>query len=81
LYLALYWAQALAAQDADKELQAVFVPVAKQLAENEQAIVGELIKVQGAAVDLGGYYRPDPVKAVQVMRPSAAFNAVIDGLL
>jgi isocitrate dehydrogenase len=80
-YLALYWAQALAAQDTDKELQAVFVPVARQLAENEQAIVGELIKVQAAAVDIGGYYRPDRVKTEQVMRPSTAFNTVIDGLL
>jgi isocitrate dehydrogenase len=79
-YLALYWAQALAAQDTDRELQAAFAPVARQLAENEQAIVDELIRVQGVAVDIGGYYRPDRVKAAQVMRPSAAMNAVIDNL-
>jgi isocitrate dehydrogenase len=79
-YLALYWAQALAAQNTDRELQAVFAPVAKQLAENEQAIVGEFIKVQGAAVDIGGYYRPDRAKAAQVMRPSKTMNTVIDSL-
>jgi len=79
-YLALYWAQALAAQDQDKELQAVFAPVARQLAENEQAIVDELIKVQGVAVDIGGYYRPDRAQAAQVMRPSKTMNAVIDNL-
>ena len=79
-YLALYWAQALAAQESDKELQAVFAPVAQELAEQEQVIVDELNKGQGAPVDVGGYYRPDRVKATQVMRPSGTFNRVIDGL-
>ncbi len=79
-YLALYWAQALAAQDKDRALQAVFAPVAKQLAENEQAIVDELNRVQGSPVDTGGYYRPDPAKAARVMRPSGTLNKVIDSL-
>ena len=79
-YLALYWAQALAAQEQDKELQAVFAPVAEQLAGNEQTIVEELNKVQGGPVDIGGYYRPDRDKAAQVMRPSGTLNRVIDSL-
>ncbi|MBX9899869.1 MAG: NADP-dependent isocitrate dehydrogenase, partial [Burkholderiaceae bacterium] len=61
-YLALYWAQALAAQNDDAELKAHFTPVAKALAENEQKIVGELAAVQGNAVDIGGYYHADPAK-------------------
>ena len=79
-YLALYWAQALAAQEQDKELQAVFAPVAEQLAGNEQTIVEELNKVQGGPVDIGGYYRPDRDKAASVMRPSVTLNSVIDNL-
>jgi isocitrate dehydrogenase len=79
-YLALYWAQALAAQDKDSQLQAVFAPVAKALAENEQIILEELLKVQGATVDLGGYYRPDRAMCTSVMRPSGTFNGVIDSL-
>ena len=79
-YLALYWAQALAAQEQDKELQAVFAPVAEQLAGNEQTIVEELNKVQGGPVDIGGYYRPDREKAASVMRPSGTLNSVIDNL-
>ncbi len=59
-YLAMYWAQALAEQDADEDIQARFIPVAQQLADNEAAIVAELNAVQGAPADLGGYYRPDP---------------------
>ncbi len=77
-YLALYWAQALAAQEQNQELQTLFAPVAQQLAENEQAIVDELNKGQGRPVELGGYYRPDPAKCASVMRPSATLNAVID---
>jgi isocitrate dehydrogenase len=76
-YLALYWAQALAAQDADAELKARFEPVAKALAENEAKIVEELIAVQGTPVDIGGYYRPDMAKLSQAMRPSATFNSVL----
>ena len=79
-YLALYWAQALAAQEQDSQLQAVFVPVAEQLAGNEQTIVEELNKVQGGPVDIGGYYRPDRDKAASVMRPSGTLNSVIDNL-
>jgi isocitrate dehydrogenase len=79
-YLALYWAQALAAQAEDRELQALFAPLAKSLAANEQKIVEELKAVQGKPVDLGGYYFPDPQKATAVMRPSATFNATLDSL-
>jgi isocitrate dehydrogenase len=79
-YLALYWAQALAVQEQDKELQAVFAPVAEQLAGNEQTIVDELTKVQGGPVDIGGYYRPDREKAASVMRPSKTLNKLIDAL-
>ena len=76
-YLALYWAQALARQGEDKELQAKFAPLARALAENEQRIVAELTSVQGHPVDLGGYYKPSVDKLNAVMRPSATFNALI----
>ncbi|MDM0032895.1 NADP-dependent isocitrate dehydrogenase [Variovorax sp. J22P271] len=76
-YLALYWAQALAAQTEDKELQAHFAPLAKTLAANEQKIVDELKAVQGQPADIGGYYMPDPKKTAAVMRPSATFNAAL----
>ena len=79
-YLALYWAQELAAQQSDAELAAAFAPVAEALAANEQTIVDELIAVQGSPVDIGGYYRPDPGLVAGVMRPSQTFNAVIDAL-
>jgi len=78
-YLALYWAQALAAQDEDATLKAAFAPLAKTLAEKEAAIVAELAEVQGQAVDISGYYRPDMDKVAAVMRPSPTFNAAIDG--
>ena len=77
-YLALYWAQALAAQDQDKALQARFTKVAQALAENETVITEELLAAQGEPVDIGGYYHPDATLAEKVMRPSAAFNAIID---
>jgi isocitrate dehydrogenase len=77
-YLALYWAQALAAQRADQKLSAMFRPLAEKLAQNETKIVAELAKVQGKPVDLGGYYRPDPALAARAMRPSATLNAIID---
>ncbi len=76
-YLALYWAQELAAQDADADLAAAFAALARQLAADEGAITAELLGVQGSPVDLGGYYRPDPGKATAVMRPSQTFNAAL----
>jgi isocitrate dehydrogenase len=79
-YLALYWAQALAAQDKDAELTARFTPVAKALADNEATINAELIAAQGKPVDMGGYYQPDVAKTSAAMRPSPTFNAIIDGL-
>jgi isocitrate dehydrogenase len=77
-YLALYWAQELAAQEADAALAADFAELAKTLAEQEAAIVAELIAVQGSPVDLGGYYQPDPAKASAAMRPSATFNQTLE---
>jgi isocitrate dehydrogenase len=79
-YLGLYWAQALAEQDDDAELKALFTPVAQALSENEAKIVAELNSVQGKPADMGGYYRPDKAKTAQLMRPSASLNAIIDGL-
>jgi isocitrate dehydrogenase len=79
-YLALYWAQALAAQTKDQTLQSRFSPVAQALAEKEATIVGELDAAQGKPIDIGGYYRPDLAKANQTMRPSATFNAIIDAI-
>ena len=79
-YLAMYWAQALAEQDDDAELKAVFAPVAQRLADNEAGIVTELNEVQGKPVDIGGYYRPDRALTAKVMRPSATLNAIIDTL-
>jgi isocitrate dehydrogenase len=79
-YLALYWVQELAAQQADPELAAVFAPVAQALAENEQQIVDELVAVQGKPAEIGGYYRPDAELVEDVMRPSPTFNRIIDGI-
>ena len=79
-YLALYWAQALAAQDKDAELQARFKPLAESLAANEAEIVAELNRVQGQAMDIGGYFRPDATRAAEAMRPSATFNALLAAL-
>jgi isocitrate dehydrogenase len=79
-YLALYWAQALAEQTEDKNLQARFASVAKQLAQNEATINAELIGAQGKAVDLGGYYHPDKAKTTHAMRPSPTFNAIVDAI-
>ena len=76
-YLAMYWAQALAAQTEDKALRARFAPLAKALTENEQTIVQEMAAVQGKPVDIGGYYLADPEKCKAVMRPSATFNAAL----
>jgi len=79
-YLALYWAQELAAQDKDPALAAVFTTMAEQLAVNEEQIISELLAVQGKPADIGGYYRPDEDKVAAVMRPSATLNKVIDAL-
>lgn len=79
-YLAMYWAQALAEQNKDKELQQKFTPVAQQLTENENKIVDELNAVQGKAADIGGYFRSDKTKISNVMRPSKTLNAVVDSL-
>ena len=79
-YLALYWAQTLAEQDQDSELKVRFAKAAKELGENEEKIIRELNGAQGRPVDIGGYYRPDPVKISQAMRPSTTFNAIIDSL-
>ena len=77
-YLALYWAEALAKQNQDAELQARFTAVAHQLATNEDKIVQELIDAQGQAVDIGGYYLPNDDMTAKAMRPSATLNAIID---
>ncbi|HXC60067.1 MAG TPA: NADP-dependent isocitrate dehydrogenase, partial [Steroidobacteraceae bacterium] len=79
-YLALYWAQALAAQREDAELKAKFTSVAAQLTAEEKTIVGELAAVQGKPVEIGGYYHPDPAACARSMRPSSTFNRVIDAL-
>jgi isocitrate dehydrogenase len=79
-YLALYWAEALAAQAQDKELQARFAKVAKQLQESAAKIDAELIAAQGKPVDTGGYYRPDAAKTSRAMRPSATLNAIVDAM-
>ncbi|MBP6518519.1 MULTISPECIES: NADP-dependent isocitrate dehydrogenase [unclassified Shewanella] len=76
-YLAMYWAQALAAQTSDEQLQAHFIPLAHALAANEQVIVAELAMAQGAPVDLGGYYRLDAAKAEKAMRPSETLNKLL----
>jgi len=79
-YLATYWAQELARQTVDAELAAAFAPVAEALVANEEKIVAELVAVQGAPAEIGGYYRPDPALVEKVMRPSATLNGIIDGL-
>ncbi|MBM9623087.1 NADP-dependent isocitrate dehydrogenase [Streptomyces zhihengii] len=76
-YLALYWAQELAAQSDDAQLAEAFAPLAKTLAEQEETIVGELIAVQGSPAEIGGYYQPDPAKASAVMRPSETLNQAL----
>jgi isocitrate dehydrogenase len=79
-YLALYWAEALAAQNDDAELKAAFAPVAAALSANEAKIVEELLAVQGQPVDLGGYYQPDIAKADAALRPSATLNGILAGI-
>ncbi len=79
-YLALYWAQALAEQTQDKNLQARFAKVAKQLADNEAKIVAELLGAQGRPVDMGGYYHPNDGKTTKAMRPSPTLNVIVDAI-
>jgi isocitrate dehydrogenase len=79
-YLALYWAQALAAQNKDSGLKVRFAPLAKKLAANEEKIVAQINGVQGCAVDIGGYYRPDATLVAKAMRPSQTFNAILAAL-
>ncbi|AQP46350.1 isocitrate dehydrogenase (NADP(+)) [Tessaracoccus aquimaris] len=79
-YLAKYWAEELAAQTEDAELAAIFAPVAESLGADEDAIVAELLGVQGKPADIGGYFRPDQAKTAAVMRPSATLNQIVDAL-
>jgi isocitrate dehydrogenase len=79
-YLGLYWAQALAAQTEDKDLQQQFASVAKELEGNEAKILEELTAAQGKPVEIGGYYRPDAALTEKAMRPSATLNATIDAI-
>jgi len=80
-YLAVYWAQALLAEQTDDpSLHECFGPVFKQLAENEATIAEELLTAQGQPVDIGGYYLPDPALTAAQMRPSKTFNAVVDAM-
>jgi isocitrate dehydrogenase len=79
-YLALYWARELADQTDDAELAERFAPLAERLESDEEKIVSELSEVQGSAVELGGYYRPDSEKAAAAMRPSQTFNAALESL-
>ena len=79
-YVALYWAQALAAQTEDQGLAERFAPIAEALSSGEETIVNELNSAQGPAMDVGGYYQPNPDLAAKAMRPSMTFNEIIDGV-
>ncbi|MFH1216821.1 MAG: NADP-dependent isocitrate dehydrogenase [Pseudomonadota bacterium] len=79
-YLALYWAQSLAGQSRDKEVQARFTKMARELGDNEAKIIEELNSAQGSPADIDGYYRPDTEKTTRAMRPSATFNRIVDTL-
>ena len=79
-WLALYWARALAAQDADDDLARAFAPLADALETTSAQVQAELLAVQGHPVDIGGYYRPDLVATAAVMRPSTTLNTLIDAL-
>jgi len=79
-YLTLYWAQALAEQTKDVDLQSRFVKLAQELADNETKILDELIVAQGKSVDIGGYYKPNDELAAKAMRPSETFNAAVKAL-
>jgi isocitrate dehydrogenase len=77
-YLALYWSEALAAQNDHDDLKIFFAEIAKKLSNNENIILAEFKKAQGLRVDIGGYYHPDPLKVTRAMRPSETFNEIID---
>ncbi|MFG0290813.1 MAG: NADP-dependent isocitrate dehydrogenase [Rhodopirellula sp. JB044] len=79
-YLAMYWAEALASQDKNASLKERFAPVAKAMAESEAKIVEELNGAQGVAMDIGGYYFPDPAAASKAMRPSPTLNQIVESL-
>ena len=79
-YLALYWANALAAQDNNTDMQSKFKDLAKALAENEDVIIKELSDAQGEPMDIGGYYKPDEKLVEQAMRPSQVFNTILQGM-
>ncbi|MER2491081.1 NADP-dependent isocitrate dehydrogenase [Catenovulum sediminis] len=79
-YIALYWAQELAAQNEDKALSALFAPIAEKLAAAEEVIVKELVDVQGEATEIGGYYKPNDDLAFKAMRPSPTLNSIVDGI-
>jgi isocitrate dehydrogenase len=79
VYLALYWAQALADQSSDPQLQARFEKMARALTENEMTILAEISATAGTSQDLGGYYLPDPTKVEAAMRPSSTFNRILEG--
>jgi isocitrate dehydrogenase len=79
-YLAMYWAEALAAQLDDEDLRTQFAPIATQLADNEAKIVEELNAAQGNAVDIGGYYHPDPELTAKAMRPSPTLNVLLESI-
>jgi isocitrate dehydrogenase len=79
-YLAMYWAQELAAQTEDEKLRDYFAPLAEELAKHEDVIVAELAEAQGNSVDIGGYYQPDTEKTTAVMRPSKTFNAALEAV-
>ena len=76
-YLAMYWAEALAAQNKDAALKAIFAPIAIAFEENEAKIDAELIGAQGKPQEIGGYYQPTPALTEKAMRPSATFNAIL----
>ncbi len=78
-YLALYWSEALAAQDEDAELSKQFTDIARKIAENEQKILEELNNAQGEPIDIGGYYHPDITRTTQAMRPSETLNSILQG--
>ena len=79
-YLALYWAQMLAEQNDNSDLQARFTKVARELDENKEKIIDELNMAQGKPIDIGGYFHPAPLKATKAMRPSSTFNAIMDSI-
>jgi len=79
-YIAMYWAQAMAANDKDAELAAQFAAPAQALADNEEKILAELLQAQGAPVDIGGYYQPNEELAAAAMRPSPTLNTIIDSI-